>query len=105
MPPLATLTLRCSADANKHWNGLVRDFYQQRVQCFVDQASIDLPASAPTTLPEHSPFDGVNMTKCAVMAELAFTQGTETTYAETPTSSKTLSMSKALLAKYAKYFN
>ena len=75
------------------------------MQCYVDQASIDLPASAPATLPEQSPFDGANMTKCAVMAELAFTQGTGTAYAEAPTRSKTLSMSKALLAKYAKYFN
>ena len=35
------------ADANKHWNGLIRDFYSKRVQCYVDQISIDLPATKP----------------------------------------------------------
>jgi len=33
--------------ANKHWNGLIRDFYAKRVQCFVEQARIDLPAPPP----------------------------------------------------------
>ena len=28
------------ADANKHWNGLIGDFYKARVQCYVDQVSI-----------------------------------------------------------------
>ena len=49
-------------------------------------------------------FNGANMTQCAVMAELAFTQGTETVYAETPTSDRTIVMSKMLLEKYAQYF-
>ena len=35
------------ADANKHWNGLVRDFYAKRVQCYVAQMQRDLPASKP----------------------------------------------------------
>lgn len=30
--------------ANKHWNGLIRDFFAKRVQCLVDQAMIDIPA-------------------------------------------------------------
>ena len=33
--------------ANKHWNGLVRDFYAARVQCYVAQMQRDLPASKP----------------------------------------------------------
>ena len=85
------------ADANKHWNGLIRDFYKPRVQCYVDQASLDLGTM-------EGEFNGANMTQCAVMAELAFTQGTETVYAETPTSDRTIVMSKMLLEKYAQYF-
>ena len=33
--------------ANKHWNGLIRDFYAKRVQCYVDQFTIDLPVTKP----------------------------------------------------------
>lgn len=36
-----------SPDANKHWNGLVRDFYAKRVQCYIDQVAIDVPATPP----------------------------------------------------------
>ena len=81
--------------ANKHWNGLIRDFYAKRVQCYVDQVSIDLPGS---------PMNKANMTRCALQAVMAFTQGTKTTYAEAPTSSKTLSLSATLLKKYETYF-
>ena len=34
--------------ANKHWNGLVRDFYAKRVECYVNQAALDVPAVPPT---------------------------------------------------------
>jgi hypothetical protein len=33
--------------ANKHWSGLVRDFYAPRVQCYVTQAMVDIPATTP----------------------------------------------------------
>jgi hypothetical protein len=89
--------------ANKHWNGLIRDFYAKRVQCYVDQAGRDLPPVAPAAQ-GPSPFNATNVTRCAVLAELSFTQGTETKYLEAPTSSQTLSLSKTLLTKYAKYF-
>eukprot|EP01047_Picozoa_sp_COSAG01_P034685 COSAG01_NODE_2617_length_7374_cov_7.663505_1_plen_51_part_00 len=46
----------------------------------------------------------VNLTKCVTTAELDFTQGTTTTYIQEPTTSKTLSLSAALIAKYAKFF-
>jgi alpha-N-acetylglucosaminidase len=81
--------------ANKHWNGLIRDFYRERVQCYVDQIAVDLPAKSTLNTP--------NLTKCAVEAEMAFTQSTATKYSETPTSSKTLALSQALLKKYASY--
>ena len=42
-----TACRHCHADANKHWNGLVRDFYAARVQCYVAQMQRDLPASKP----------------------------------------------------------
>jgi len=29
--------------ANKHWNGLIRDFYARRVQCYVNQVNVDIP--------------------------------------------------------------
>ena len=29
--------------ANKHWNGMVRDFYAKRVQCYLNQVVKDLP--------------------------------------------------------------
>ena len=35
-------------DANKHWNGLVRDFYAKRVGCYISQAAIDIPLTPPT---------------------------------------------------------
>ena len=79
--------------ANKHWNGLVRDFYAMRVQCYVDQVSIDLPANK---------FNQANMTTCAIKAEMSFTQGTKTTYAVAPTDSLTVDLSTKLLAKYTK---
>lgn len=34
--------------ANKHWNGLIRDFYAARVQCYVDQFTVDLPPHPPS---------------------------------------------------------
>ncbi len=37
--------------ANKHWNGLVRDFYAKRVQCYIDQAAIDMPLPSPPPPP------------------------------------------------------
>lgn len=37
--------------ANKHWNGLIRDFYAKRVQCYVNQVIVDLPASKPSPSP------------------------------------------------------
>jgi len=33
--------------ANKHWNGLIRDFYAKRVLCYVDQFNVDLPDKPP----------------------------------------------------------
>lgn len=33
--------------ANKHWNGLIRDFYAARVQCYVDQFMVDMPDKEP----------------------------------------------------------
>jgi len=33
--------------ANKHWNGLVQDFYAQRVQCYLNQVVVDLPDTPP----------------------------------------------------------
>ena len=90
--------------ANKHWNGLIRDFYAKRVRCYVDQIALDLPATIPSPIPETSPFNSTNMTKCAILAELAFTQGTKTKYAVKPTSSNTLELSQKLLSKYASYF-
>jgi hypothetical protein len=64
-----------ATDANKHWNGLIRDFYKPRVQCYVDQVHIDLDnlLSDP-----ESPLNTTNLTTCATKAELAFTQGTTT---------------------------
>ena len=50
--------------ANKHWNGLVRDFYAPRVQCFLDQAAADFGGS----------LNMANLTSCVVHRELAFTQ-------------------------------
>ena len=89
--------------ANKHWNGLVGDFYKPRVQCYVDQISIDMSGTDP-----EPTIDTANLTKCAVEAELTFTQGTGTLagkkYSEVPTPGQTLTMSKALLEKYAKHF-
>ena len=34
---------RYCCSANKHWNGLIRDFYAKRVGCYIVQASIDIP--------------------------------------------------------------
>lgn len=62
-------------DANKHWNGLIRDFYKPRVQCYVSQVHIDLDHSFSD--PE-SALNTANLTACATKAELAFTQGTTT---------------------------
>ena len=81
--------------ANKHWNGLVRDFYGERVKCYVAQVGLDLGSS--------HPLNTTNITRCAVKAEMAFTQTTATKYAEKPTPTKTLPLSKALLAKYQRY--
>lgn len=58
-------TVRVLSDANKHWNGLVGDFYKPRVQCYVDQISIDMSGTDP-----EPPINTANLTKCAVMAEL-----------------------------------
>jgi hypothetical protein len=80
--------------ANKHWNGLIRDFYAKRVQCYVDQVSVDLPSKA---------VNSANLTECGVKAEMAFTQGTATSYSEVPTPSKTVALSHTLLKKYQKY--
>lgn len=80
--------------ANKHWNGLIRDFYAKRVQCYVDQFMVDLPASK---------MNESNLTKCVTTAELDFTQDTVTKYDSVPTREKTLVLSAALIAKYAKY--
>ena len=33
--------------ANKHWNGLVRDFYAKRVLCYVHQINIDMAPAPP----------------------------------------------------------
>jgi len=33
--------------ANKHWNGLIRDFYRKRVMCYTNRIAIDLPAAVP----------------------------------------------------------
>ena len=62
-------------DANKHWNGLIRDFYKPRVQCYVDQVHIDLGHAL---FDPESPLNTANLTECAIKAELTFTQGTET---------------------------
>eukprot|EP00656_Telonema_subtile_P011229 TRINITY_DN15534_c0_g1_i1.p1 TRINITY_DN15534_c0_g1~~TRINITY_DN15534_c0_g1_i1.p1 ORF type:complete len:866 (+),score=187.31 TRINITY_DN15534_c0_g1_i1:142-2739(+) len=170
--------------ANKHWNGLIRDFYAKRVLCYVSQVAIDLPSTPPAPAPcqidgEHKGFylkdypgslgsggvrppavwpyntsdlaaaqawcckhadcggvthqDGrfevragsslirdqpdvssfpragqialntTNITKCAVTAEMDFTQDVKTVYAQHPTNNLTLSLSSALLQKYGKY--
>ena len=93
---VANLKSRGFQYANKHWNGLVGDFYKARVQCYVDQVKL-MKADAES-------FDTAKMTECAIKAELAFTQGTDKQYSEVPTADKTLPMSKMLLDKYKKYF-
>ena len=47
----ATYTKLPSLDnyANKHWNGLIRDFYARRVQCYINQIAVDLPDVVPQT--------------------------------------------------------
>jgi hypothetical protein len=70
----------------------------------VSQVSINLGnAAGGSGFDPESPIDTANMTECAVKAELAFTQGTETKYSEIPTAEKTLTLSKSLLEKYSKY--
>jgi alpha-N-acetylglucosaminidase len=81
--------------ANKHWNGLVRDFYAKRVQCFVNQVTVDLTTTAT--------LNTTNITKCAVTAELDFTQDTTTKYAEVAASDQTLSISLSLVSRYGAY--
>lgn len=90
--------------ANKHWNGLVRDFYAPRVRCYVDQAAVDLSVDESSDESSAPVFNQSNVTRCAIKAEMAFTQShTATVYSSDPTPSKTLALSKALLHKYAKY--
>jgi hypothetical protein len=170
--------------------GLVRDFYAKRVECYVHQLAVDLPAVKPTNTsckvdgavsdsylqnypkslgsggihpPTHWPYntsslaaartwccaaghtdcggvtfqDGryevragsnpvpspagsgtptsypranagrlntVNLTQCVVTAELDFTQGVGTTYADVPTAANTMAISSTLVGKYSEYF-
>jgi len=42
--------------ANKHWAGLVKHFYAERVRCVIDQASIDLPATPPSPPSPQCPY-------------------------------------------------
>ena len=43
-----------------------------------------------------------NLTKCVVTAEMDFTQGTGTRYAEEPTTANSLALSGSLFAKYSR---
>lgn len=96
--------------ANKHWNGLIRDFYTPRVECYIEQMKRDLSATEGGSLrgrslqhPPASPLNMTNITVCAVGAEMDFTQDTATKYSEVPTTDKTLSLSTALHAKWSKF--
>ena len=81
--------------ANKHWNGLVRDFYAKRVECYVNQVTLELTTA--------NSLNTTNITHCAVKAELDFTQDITTKYAEVAASGQTLSMSFSLMSRYSKY--
>eukprot|EP01052_Picozoa_sp_SAG31_P058857 SAG31_NODE_18217_length_643_cov_1.044118_1_plen_89_part_00 len=80
---------------HRHWNGLIRDFYKPRVQCYVDQVSLDLGAEA-------RDLNMDNITRCAVLKEMDFTQSSQE-YSVVPTTDKTLALSRSLIAKYSKY--
>jgi len=49
-----------------------------------------------------SGLNRANLTKCVVTAELDFTQGTGTRYAEEPTTANSLALSGSLFAKYSR---
>ena len=55
----------------------------------------------PRSLHVHT---ALRLARCVTTAELDFTQGTATKYLEQPTTAKTLVLSSALIAKYAKFF-
>ena len=96
-----TLTHEPTLDsyANKHWNGLIRDFYTKRIECYVHQIDNDLVSG-----PDHPTMNITNLTSCVVKAEYIFTQQTGTNYAAEATPSKTLGLSAELIAKYQSYF-
>ena len=86
----------------------MRDFYAPRVRCYVDQAAVDLSVDESPDDSSAPAFNQSNVTRCAIKAEMAFTQShmtqhTATVYSSDPTPSKTLALSKTLLKKYAKY--
>ena len=85
--------------ANKHWNGLIRDFYAKRVQCYIDQIVVDMRDIEPLA----STLDATNLTKCVVTAEMDFTQATDGGYATQATTANTLPLSAKLVAKYRQY--
>lgn len=94
-PATFTSMPRLDTYANKHWNGLVKDFYTPRHQCYLDQ----LHAASGSGSTGAVAIDQKNLTKCVVTAELAFTLDTAKVYPTKP-SGDTVAVSTRLAAKY-----